>query len=415
MQWTTLKGWSLQRGVVVPETALPAQPALSRIKVLHVITRFWAGAGGNTFLSAVGMDPTRYDVWVAGAPGGSLWRHAEAAGLHCVPLSGFKETIALWNDLGVLWQLVQLIRRERFTIVHTHSSKGGVLGRLAAFLCRTPVIVHTIHGFSFHDFMSARRRRAYLLIERSLRPCTDAFLAVSPRVAREATEHHLARPGTVSVVPSAVELDRIPSHPDSAARAELGVPDGVPLIGMIGRIDPQKAPLDFVRMAAKVALARPGARFVMIGGGELEAMVAAEAARLGVKLHITGYRSDALRFGASFDVFVSSSLHEGLGRSLTEALASGCPVVATAVNGVPDLIVPGSTGLLAPPADPDALANCVLWLLDHPDEGRKMGALGRAIVHDLFAPEIMCDLLDQAYRRLLGIPESGVDRTGSLA
>jgi glycosyltransferase involved in cell wall biosynthesis len=382
---------------------LPPQPSPAKVKVLHVITRFWAGAGGNTLLSAIGMDPGRYEVWIAGTPGGPLWARAQEAGIKTVQLRRFTEVISPLNDLAVLVELIRLIRAERFTVVHTHSSKGGVLGRIAASLCRVPVIVHTFHGFSFHDFMSPLRRRAYLFVERSLRERTDAFLAVSPLVAREAVETRLAHPAQVAVVPSAIELDQIPSAPDPAVRAELGVPAGIPLIGTVGRIDHQKAPLDFVRMAARVASRRPDARFVMVGDGPLQDEVQVEADRLGVDLIFTGYRPDAPRISASFDVFVISSLYEGLGRALTEALASGRPVVATAVNGVPDLVVPGATGLLVRVRDPDALAECVAWLLDHPEEARLMGAAGRSAVLQLFAPASMCRLIDQIYAGLLGL------------
>jgi glycosyltransferase involved in cell wall biosynthesis len=400
-----VSAWPVPTERVVPPAMLPPQPSPAKVKVLHVITRFWAGAGGNTLLSAIGMDPGRYEVWIAGTPGGPLWARAQEAGIKTVQLRRFTEVISPLNDLAVLVELIRLIRAERFTVVHTHSSKGGVLGRIAASLCRVPVIVHTFHGFSFHDFMSPLRRRAYLFVERSLRERTDAFLAVSPLVAREAVETRLAHPAQVAVVPSAIELDQIPSAPDPAVRGELGVPAGVPLIGTVGRIDHQKAPLDFVRMAARVASRRPDARFVMVGDGPLQDEVQVEADRLGVDLIFTGYRPDAPRISASFDVFVISSLYEGLGRALTEALASGRPVVATAVNGVPDLVVPGATGLLAPVRDPDALAECVAWLLDHPEEARLMGAAGRSAVFQLFAPASMCRLIDQIYAGLLGLSD----------
>jgi glycosyltransferase involved in cell wall biosynthesis len=385
---------------------LPEQPTLPRVKVLHVITRFWAGAGGNTLLSAVGMDATRYEVWVAGCPGGPLWEPARRAGVRTIELPRFREVLAPLDDLYVLVQLVRLIRRERFTIVHTHSSKGGFLGRLAAWLCRTPIVIHTFHGFSVHNFMSRRRRRIYLWLEWAVRRIAHASFAVSPRVAQQAVQLRLAPPGSVSVVPSAVELDAIP-HDDLArarVREELGIPTGTAVVGTVGRIDFAKGPLDFVRMAALVAQTHPETRFLMVGDGPLSDEARREADRLGVPIQFTGFRSDAPRVAAAFDVFVISSLYEGLGRALTEALASGRPVAATAVNGIPDLVAPGSTGLLAPPAAPAALADCVRWLLDHPDEARRMGQQGRARVLRAFSAAAMCRQLDRAYARLLGLP-----------
>jgi glycosyltransferase involved in cell wall biosynthesis len=396
--------WPAAPPALLPPAALPPQPSLPRIKVLHVITRFWAGAGGNTLLSAVGMDADRYEVWVAGCPGGPLWERARQAGVGTVELRGFREVLAPVADVYVLVQLIRLIRRERPTIVHTHSAKGGFLGRLAAWLCHTPVVVHTFHGFSVHNYMSRRRRRVYLLLDRAVGRLAHAYFAVSPRVAQQAVQLRFAPPGSVSVVPSAVELDDIPKGDAAGGRAELGIPPGVRVVGTVGRIDFAKAPLDFIRMAARVAETHPGTRFVMVGDGPMQEQALQEARRLGVEVLFTGFRADAARIAAAFDVFVISSLYEGLGRAVTEALASGRPVVATAVNGVPDLIAAGSTGLLAPPGEPAALAEGVRWLLDHPAEARRMGQQGRDRVLAAFAPAVMCRLLDQAYARLLGLP-----------
>ena len=394
---------------VVSSIALPPQPAPDRIKVLHIITNFTTGAGGNTLLSAIGMDPDRYEVFIASSPGGEFWDRAEAAGVKTRRLPGFVREIAPLRDLSVLFQLIRLIRRERFTIVHTHTTKAGFLGRVAARLCGTPVVVHTFHAFSFHDFMDARVRRTYMLLERLMRPLTDEFLAVAPRVARQAVEYRLARPGRVSVAPSAVELSDLPSEPDGSVRHEFGVASSAPLIGTVGRILYQKAPLDFVRMAALVAEHRPDARFIMVGDGPMTDEVRAEAERSGVDLIMPGFRDDVPRITCALDVFVMPSLYEGLGRALTEALACGCPVVASAVNGVPDLVRPGETGLLAEPGDPEAVARCVLWLLDHPVEAKRMGRQGRAAVLELFKPEHMCAVLDETYSRLLGVSSPARD------
>src|SRR5213078_3364301 len=142
----------------------------------------------------------------------------------------------------------------------------------------------------------------------------------------------------------------------------------------------------------------PDTRFVMVGDGPLLEATRQEARRCGVDVVFTGFRADAAALAGAFDVFVISSLYEGLGRALTEALASARPVVATAVNGVIDLVEPGSTGLLAPPADPQALARNVVWLLDHPVQARQMGEAGRARVENTFDPRVMCGLIDEVYR-----------------
>jgi glycosyltransferase involved in cell wall biosynthesis len=405
--------WIQAPPTVLPPGSFPAGPRASRVKVLHVITRLEAGAGGNTLLSAIGMDPARYETWVAGGEGGALWDQARRAGVRTVRIQNFGRAVAPLPDARVLLELVALIRRERFDIVHVHSAKASVLGRLAGWLAGTPVIVYTLHGrdpwwpaepgsdTDLSDLLP-RGRRMFLATERALRPVTHAFVGVSPTVARDAVLARIAAPGRTSVVPSAVDTDGIPSTPDPDLRAELGLPADAEVVGTVGRLDPQKAPLDFVRMAAKVAAARPGVRFVMVGDGDLADDVRRAADQLGVDLLLTGFRPDAARLASAFDVFVVTSRYEGVGRSVTEAMASGRPVVATAVDGVVDLVEPGSTGLLARPRDIDGLADATVWMLEHREAAARMGAQARTRVRALFSADVMCNALDETYGELLG-------------
>lgn len=379
------------------------------MKVLHVITRFIAGSGGNTLISAADLDQKRYESWVAAMPGGPLWDQAAAAGVHTVHLAHMRERISPLHDALACLELVRLIRREKFTVVHTHCSKAGFIGRVAARLAGVPVVVHTFHIFAAHDGLGRGTRLAYLALERSVRRFAHKYVAVAPRVAREAVEQKIAPPGDIVVVPSAVDLEGIPVTADPAVRGELGVPEDTPLVGTVGRIVAQKCPLDFVRMCAAIHAQRPDVRFVMVGdatleSADLEAETRQEAERLGVPMIFTGFLPDAPRVAAAFDVYVVPSLYEGLGRAVTEAMASARPVVATAVNGVPDLVVSGVTGLLAAPRDPEGLASAVLWMLDHPEEAARMGLQGRELVRSHFARKVMCDALDELYSELLGLP-----------
>ena len=283
--------WPRVPRLVVPRSGLPPQPELPRTKVLHVITRFIGGSGGNTLLSAAGMDDDRYETWVASMPGGPLWDLASAAGVRTVQLEHMRENISPWQDLLACVELIRLIRRERFTVVHTHCSKAGLIGRVAARLAGTPVIVHTFHLFAAHEGLSRSRRTAYLLLDRCVRSLAHRYVAVAPRVAHEAVENRLAPPGSVTVVPSAVGLEKIPTSADPAVRRELGVPADAPLVGTVGRFVAQKCPLDFVRMCALVQAARPDARFVMVGDATLETagleeQTHEEARRLGVAVEL---------------------------------------------------------------------------------------------------------------------------------
>ncbi len=402
--------WPGIPALVVPRRKLPPQPEPPKVKVLHVITRFIGGSGGNTLISATDMDPDRYETWVAAMPGGPLWEQARQGGVKTVDIIHMRERIAPLDDLLACVELVRLMRREQFTVVHTHCSKAGFIGRVAARIARVPTVVHTFHLFAAHDGLSWSRRMAYLLLDRSVRSLAHRYVAVAPRVAREAVEQRIAPPGRVVVVPSAVDLAEIPDETDRDVRTELGLAADTPLVGTVGRIVAQKSPLDFVRMCALIHAERPEVAFVMVGDATLESAgleeeTHREAERLGVPVLFTGFRADAPRIAAALDVYVVPSLYEGLGRAVTEAMASGRPVVATAVNGVPDLVEPGSTGLLAAPGDPASLASAVTWLLDHPEEARLMGLQGRDRVRSHFGAEIMCGALDDLYSELLGLPE----------
>jgi len=394
---------------VVARYLLPDQPELPKVKVLHVITRFTGGSGGNTLISAVEIDSARYETWVAAMPGGPLWETARAGGVRTVYIRHMRERISPLNDLLACLELIRLIRREKFTVVHTHCSKAGLIGRVAARLAGAPAVVHTFHLFAAHQGLGRSRRFAYLAMDRSVRRLAHRYVAVAPRVAQEAVQQRLAPPGSIIVVPSAVDLDRIPVSADPDVRAELGLAADAPLVGTVGRIVAQKCPLDFVRMCALIHEQRPDVQFVMVGDATLEsagleAETRREAERLGVPVLFTGYRADAPRIAATFDVYVVPSLYEGLGRAVTEAMASARPVVATAVNGVPDLVEPGSTGLLARPGDPASLAGGVLWMLDHPEEAAQMGAQGRERVRSHFGTADMCSALDALYSELVGLP-----------
>ena len=399
---------------------LPARPPRNRVKVLHIITRLEAGAGGNTLVSALGMDPQRYEVWIAAGGQGPLWERASREGIHIVRIPEFRRDVSPTRDIAALVRLIRLIRAERFAIVHLHEAKAGFLGRLAATMCGTPVVVVTLHGRDpwwrtaggtenqLRELMP-HGLWLYSALERMARPFTDAFVAVAPTVARDAVQARVAAPGRTDVAASAVDLDAIPYGRDPSVRAELGIPPADQVVGMVGRLDPQKAPLDFIRMAARVASLRPGTRFVVTGDGELEPDMRQLAQSLGVEVLFTGFREDAPRLASAFDVFVVSSLYEGVGRSVTEAMASGRPVVATAVDGVVDVVAHGATGLLAAPRDPEGLASRVVWLLDHPAEAARMGEQARGLVRALFAPERMCAVLDEIYSSLLGTAHASSD------
>jgi glycosyltransferase involved in cell wall biosynthesis len=377
---------------------------LRQARVLHVITHLdYGGAQSNTLLTVAGLDRERWRVDLVGGPG-RLEPEARRAADRCVVLPYLRRSL---YSLGDLRAAVALWRQVRgYDVVHTHGSKAGVLGRLVARLRRVPVVVHTIHGFPVHDYMSPRKRQALLAAERAAARCSDAIVCVCEANAAEALALGIAAPEQVRVVVSGVPSDHVRSGSGDHVRQELGIPAAAPVIGTVTRLMEQKAPLDFVAAARRVVEAVPDAHVLLVGEGPLRDQV--EAAAAGVqRLHVLGYRTDAHDVLAAMDVVAFSSLWEGLGRALTEAVLAGKPVVATAVNGVPELVVDGETGYLTRAGRPEELAARVLDVLALPDRGSAMGAAGAARIADRFDVGRMVDGLDGLYQELLRRRERG--------
>lgn len=373
------------------------------VALLHLITQLpVGGAQENTLLTVQGLDRGRYRVDLASSPGGAWfpWAAQVADQLHLLP--GMKREMALWEDGQTVRDLVRLLRREKYDIVHTHSSKAGFLGRVAARLARTPVVIHTVHGFAFHDqTFSPRRRAMYLWLERIGARLCDHLVLVAALNRQEALARGIGRPNAASVIYSGIDLRRFDQLPDkAAARRRLGLSPTAPVVGFVGRLSAATAPLLFVAAAHRLLARYPDLQVLLVGDGELRAPVAAAVGRA-PRLHCLGYRRDVPDLLAAMDVFISSNLWGGLGRAITEAAAAGRPVVAFPVNGVPELIAHEVAGLHARTGDADDLADKAAWLLERPAWAAQLGAAGRARAYADFGAEQMVAALDALYQRLL--------------
>ena len=373
---------------------------LQRLQVATVITRFEAGAGIVALRGVQALDPAAYRTTIVTGSGDRLLGLASDAGIEVLVEPALRSPIAPADDLRALHRLTRLFARRGFHIVHTHSAKAGTLGRLAAHRTGVPHIVHTFHGLPYHEFQSAARRGAYIRIERYVGRFTDAALCVGSAVSVEVVRRGLVRPERVRTIGVPVDLDAPARTPATRARAReaLGLTGSGPVVGAVGRLTYQKHPEAFVHALA--AVRRPGLTGVWIGGGELAGQVRELAARERAPVVFAGERPDVPDLLPALDVFALPSRYEGLPVSIVEAMVSGIPVVATAVNSVPDVVVPGRTGLLVPPQRPDLLALAVGHLLDHPAAAARLAAEARARIGDGFSSKALGEELADAYAPL---------------
>jgi len=380
------------------------------IRVAHVITRLELGGAQDNTLHTVAQLRAPYEAHLLAGPGGMLDAEAQQRlgdALTFVP--SLVHPIRPVQDLLAVRDLARAFRRLRPAIVHTHSSKAGIVGRAAARLSGVPVVVHSIHGFGFHDRQPAWLRATLVAAEKLARPWTTHFVSVAGvHLARGAALGIVDR-ARASVVRSGVHLGALAAAADRAAaagtgalRAALGLPAQGPIVGMVACLKPQKAPLDFVDAAARVASRRPDATFVMVGDGPLRPAVESHARALGLegRLHVLGWRRDVPDLLAAFDVVALTSLWEGLPRVVPEAIAAGRPLVVTAIDGAAELLRHEEHALLVPPSDPAAAAGQVLRLLEDPALARRLVTAARPLLEE-FDIDRMVREQESLYARLL--------------
>jgi glycosyltransferase involved in cell wall biosynthesis len=307
------------------------------------------------------------------------------------------------RDLVTAFLLFRVMRRERPDIVHTHKAKAGAIGRLVAFLCRVPVRIHTFHGHVLRGYFGPTKSRVYQVLERVLARLSTRLVVPAPALATElSSRFRVATSDRFEVVP--LGFDLLPFERADQLRGQLRRELKVgeqPLVGIVGRMVPVKDHATFVASASLLARRRADVRFVFVGGGELEAEVRARVAAEGLadRAHFLGWQRELAWIYADLDVVALSSINEGTPVSLIEAMASGTPVVATAVGGVPDVLRQGGRGGLVPPREPSALAAAIEEALTAP--ARQRAAEIRGQILEEFGSARLCRDLGNLYVQLL--------------
>lgn len=385
------------------------------VRVVHVITRLiLGGAQENTLYTAIGQhrDP-RFDVTVLcgvdEAGEGNMFGEANRADLRVVVMPSLIREIRPLTDLKALFDLYRFLKRGRYTIVHTHSSKAGILGRMASRLAGVPIVVHTMHGVVFHEFQSSWKNALYIVLKRFCAPMTDRIISVSDRVAEAALAKRIGRRDQHVTIFSGIDLDRFLSARErltvDEAKLAAGIPPDAPVVGKIARLFPLKGHEQFLAAAQHIAREMPDVWFLLVGDGPLREEVRATARRLGFgqRLVMVGRvpPETVPDYIQAMDVVVHTSLREGIARVLPQAGAVGKPVVTFDLDGAPEVIRNGVSGYLVRPLDTAAVARCTMELLRSPERREAFGAAGRAFAAEHFSVERMVERINAVYFDLL--------------
>ena len=389
-------------------------PEAQRIKILRAIARLnMGGPALHVAYLTAGLADRGYDTTlVAGTVGRgeqSMAFVADSLGVEVTMLPHLHREISPVRDLLATVRLARLMRAERPLILHTHTAKAGAVGRLAALLAgraRPPIVVHTFHGHVLRGYFGRFWTTVFRVLERTLAHVTDTLVAVSPEVRDELVALGIAPASKFEVIRLGIELEsRLPDR--DAARAEtrrvMGVAEDRFLVGWIGRMTGVKRTDVVLRAFARLREQGVDAVLCMVGDGPDRDDVEELASELGLVQNtlFTGYQEDVGRFFSAFDVFVLPSANEGTPVTAIEALAGGCPVVATRVGGVPDVVRDGEDGLLVEPGDEEALAAALRRLALDPELRARMGSASRERMLSRYAVGRLIDDIDALYRSLI--------------
>jgi glycosyltransferase involved in cell wall biosynthesis len=382
-----------------------------KVKILRIITRLNVGGPSiHTILLSAYLNSDRFEtILVKGREGdceGDMQDLLRKKNIHPIIIPELSREISFVRDWIAFRKLYKLMCREKPDIVHSHLAKAGALVRVAAKLAGVPIIIHTFHGHLFHSYFGYFKTKLLILMERVLACFSTKLIAVSGNVKKEILEKYkICNSSKISFIPLGLELDQFLNLQGEKGnlRRELNLSDEVPLIGIVARLVPIKGHQYFLRAAKEIIKTHPSAKFLIVGDGELRGQLEDLSRQLATcdNVIFCGFRKDLTKIYADLDVVVLSSLNEGLPVTVIEALAAAKPVVATDVGGTGDLIENKITGLLVPPRNSKALAEGILYLLNNPEEGIRMGKNGQQKVYPALNHTRLVEDIEKLYIELL--------------
>lgn len=384
-----------------------------QFRVLHIITHLESAGGAQEYaiLSVLGLDKLpEYQVDLLSGRNkgdkGELLLLAQKK-TNLILVSEMRRGINPFLDLMALWKLYRIIKKGRYHIVHTHISKAGVLGRIAARLAKTPIVIHTLHGLLFHDSQTWLVNRLGRTVKKICEPLTDHFISVSKIISEKAVAAGIGTPEKFTTVYSGMELDWFINGEFDAAeiRRKLGIPENCLVIGKIARLVSAKGHKYLLDAAPEIISRFPNVRFLLLGDGVLNEHLQKRVEQCGMSKNFifAGLveRKKIPKILSIMDIVVHTSVKEGLARILPQSLAMGKPCVSYNIDGAPEVIINNKTGFLVEINDKAGLIEAISNLIESPDLRKRMGENGRQLVDPQFRTETMVRDIAKVYKMLL--------------
>jgi glycosyltransferase involved in cell wall biosynthesis len=385
----------------------------SRIRILRIQSRICIGGPAiHTELLSVHLPKDRYQTILLG---GSL-EEKEKSVLHSIRDKGvdvrvlpeMKRDISLWDDFRSVIKVYRLIRQYKPHIVHTHTSKAGTVGRIAAVFAGTPVILHTFHGHAFENYFSKAKTQFFIWIEKLLAHFSHRLIAISPGQKRDLCQRfHIAPPQKVNVIRLGFDLSRFQPVKSIQLKKQLGLESTEYLGALIGRIVPIKNHILALKVV-RVLREEKNVPFhlLIVGDGEEKESLEQRAFDMGIRpyVHFMGWTTRVEEVYKGIDLLLLTSLNEGTPVAIIEAMACKVPVVATAVGGVGDLITEGETGCLAKSNDEKELTEKIKFLFENPEKSHYIVTRAFEFAHGHYHYDRLINQVDRLYQTLLKNP-----------
>lgn len=383
---------------------------MPKIKILHIITRLdKGGSAENTLLTASGVNKEKFKAALISGntndPRKEIANFITQEEIDYILLPELVRQIAFLKDIKAFWKIYGFIKKEGFDIVHTHTSKAGILGRWAAKLAGTKIIVHTPHGHIFYGYFSWFKTKLFIYLERLTALITDRIITLTYRGKEEHLKYRIARPDKFVPIYSGIEVEKFTNFKVDIIKEKerLNIPPDTPVIGTVSRLEPIKGIQYLISCLPDIVKVFPALKVFIVGDGSQRETLEHYVKNLNLSESVIfkGECEDIRQILSIFGIFILPSLNEGMGRCLLEAQALGVPVVATKVGGIPEVVKDGLTGTLVPARNPKVMAEAIINLLKNRTLREDMSRQAKGWIGNKFSAEDMVLKITGLYEELI--------------